>query len=60
MIVRRWRGQVAIWKSFWLFGVGGGLLLSLPILGGMLALTDVPDPTTASIILAPSVCCSSI
>ena len=49
MIIRLWRGEVALWKTFWLFGVGGGFVLGLPIFGAMLALTDVPDDTTASI-----------
>jgi hypothetical protein len=50
MIIRLWRGEIALWKTFWLFGAGGGgLVLGLPILGAMLALTDVPDDTTASI-----------
>ena len=48
MIIRLWRGEVALWKTFWLFGVGGGLLLGLPIFGAILALTDVPDDATAS------------
>ncbi len=43
MIIRRWRGEIALWKAFWLFGVGGGLLLALPIFSTMMALTDVPD-----------------
>jgi hypothetical protein len=49
MIIRLWRGEIALWKSFWLFGVGGGALIGLPIFATMLALTDVPDDTTASI-----------
>ena len=41
-----------MWKTFWLFGAGGGLLLALPIFSAMLALTDVPDNTTASMFVA--------
>lgn len=52
MIIRLWRGEVALWKTFWLFGVGGGFVFGLPIFGALLALTDVPDDTTASIFLA--------
>ncbi|MBT3905364.1 MAG: hypothetical protein HOB79_17010 [Rhodospirillaceae bacterium] len=50
-IIRVWRGELALWKTFWLFGVGGGLLFGLPIFGALLALTDVPDDHTASIFL---------
>ena len=51
MIIRLWRGEMALWKTFWLFGVGGGLLLGLPVFGAILAITDVPDDATASIFL---------
>lgn len=51
-ILRLWLGEVALWKTYWLFGVGGGLVLGLPIFGGMLALTDVPDDATAAKFLA--------
>jgi hypothetical protein len=52
MIIQLWRGEIPLWKTFWLFGMGGGLVLGLPIFSAMLALTDVPDDTTASIFLA--------
>jgi hypothetical protein len=52
MITRLWRGEVALWKTFWLFGAGGGIILGLPIFATMLALTDVPDDRTATVILA--------
>jgi uncharacterized membrane protein len=52
MITQLWRGEITLWKTFWLFGVGGGLALGLPIFSAMLALTDVPDDTTASIFLS--------
>jgi hypothetical protein len=51
MVLRVWRGEVALWKTFWLFGLGGGILLGLPIFGALLAMTDVPDDTTASYFL---------
>jgi len=52
MILRLWRGEIALWKTFWLFGVGGGVVLGVPIFSAMLALTDVPDDATASKFLA--------
>ena len=52
MITQLWRGEIPLWKTFWLFGAGGGLAIGLPIFGAMLALTDVPDDTTASVFLA--------
>jgi hypothetical protein len=52
MITQLWRGEIKLWKTFWLFGVGGGLALGLPIFSAMLALTDVPPDDTASIFLA--------
>jgi len=52
LIIRLWRGEMALWKTFWVFGVGGGLLLGLPIFAGMLALTDVPDDATARMSVA--------
>jgi hypothetical protein len=52
LIIQLWRGEIALWKTFWLFCVGGGLALGLPIFSAMLALTDVPDDTIASIFLA--------
>jgi len=52
MISRLWRGDIPLWKSFWLFGVGGGALLGLPIFSAMLALTDVPDETTALVFVS--------
>ena len=51
MNIRLWRGEIALWKTFWLFGAGGGVVLGLPIFAAILALTDVPDDTTASIFL---------
>jgi hypothetical protein len=51
MIIRLWRGELGLWKTFWLFGLTGGLLLGLPIFGGILALTDVPDNRAASLFL---------
>jgi len=51
MFLRVWRGEVILWKTFWLFGLGGGVLLGLPIFGALLALTDVPDNTTATYFL---------
>ena len=51
MITQLWRGKIKLWKTFWLFGVGGGLALGLPIFSAVLALTDVPDDATASIFL---------
>jgi hypothetical protein len=47
VIIRLWRGEMALWKTFWLFGAGGGLFLGLPILAALLALTDVPEDDTA-------------
>ena len=29
MIVRVWQGKLALWKTFWLFGAGGGSLVAL-------------------------------
>ena len=52
MITQLWRGEIPLWKTFWLFGVGGGLVLGLPIFSAMLALTDVPDDITAMVFLA--------
>lgn len=52
MITQLWRGELELWKTFWLFGVGGGLALGLPIFSAMLALTDVLDDTTALIFLS--------
>jgi hypothetical protein len=52
MITQLWRGEIALWKTFWLFGVVGGLALGLPIFSAMLALTDVPDGTTAMVFLS--------
>ena len=52
MITRLWRGEITLWKTFWLFGVGGGLALELPIFSVMMALTDVPDDTTALVFLS--------
>jgi len=52
MINRLWHGEIDLWKSFWLFGVGGGAFLGLPIFSAMLALTDVPDETTALIFVS--------
>ena len=43
MITQLWRGGLALWKTFWLFGAGGGLAFGLPIFSAALALTDVPD-----------------
>jgi hypothetical protein len=42
MIIQLWQGKITLWKSFWLFGVGGGALVGLPIFSAMLALTDIP------------------
>jgi len=52
MILRLWRGEAALWKTFWLFGAGGGVVLGLPLFSAMLALTDVPDDATANKFLA--------
>ena len=52
MMIRLWRGELALWASFWIFGAGGGLLFGLPIFAAMLALTDVPDDGTASLFLS--------
>jgi hypothetical protein len=52
MIIRVWRGKIALQYTFWLFGVGGGLALGLPIFSAMMALTDVPDDDTAVVFLA--------
>ena len=30
MIVRVWQGELDLWKTFWLFGAGGGILIALP------------------------------
>lgn len=48
MIIRIWRGEVTLWKTFWFWGAGGGLALGLPLFAAILALTDVPDDATAS------------
>jgi hypothetical protein len=48
VFLRVWRGEVTLWKTYWLFGACGGILLGLPIFGALLALTDVPDNTTAT------------
>ncbi len=29
MIIRVWQGKLALWKTFWLFGAGGGILIGL-------------------------------
>jgi hypothetical protein len=52
MFIRLWRGEIELWKTFWLFGVSGGLAIGLPIFSAMLALTDVPDDDTAVVFLA--------
>jgi hypothetical protein len=52
MIIRLWHGEIGLLRTFWLFGMGGGLLFVLPLFAMMLALTDVPDNVTASIFLA--------
>jgi hypothetical protein len=52
MITQLWRGEIELWKTFRLFGVGGGLALGLPIFSAMLALTDVPDDDTALVFIA--------
>ena len=52
MIVRLWRGDIDLRKTFWLFGVGGGLLLGLPLFAAMMALTDVPDDATATVFVS--------
>jgi hypothetical protein len=51
MIIRLWRGEIGLLRAFWLFGAGGGVLLVLPLFATMLALTDVPDDSTASVFL---------
>jgi hypothetical protein len=51
MVMHLWRGEIMLWKSYWLFGVCGSAALGLPVLATMLALTDVPDDATASMIL---------
>jgi len=51
MIKRVWLGEVALWKSFWLLGVGGFVFLALPLAGALLALTNVPDDQTATAFL---------
>jgi hypothetical protein len=35
MITQLWRGEITLWKSFWLFSVDGGLALGLPIFSAM-------------------------
>jgi hypothetical protein len=52
MIIRLWQGEIALWKIFWVFGVGGGVIFGLPIFAAMLALTDVPDDTTETIFVS--------
>ncbi|MDA0307069.1 MAG: hypothetical protein O3B76_12445 [Proteobacteria bacterium] len=52
MILQLWRGEIALWKTFWLFGADGGVVLGLPIFSALLALTDVPDDATAAKFLA--------
>jgi hypothetical protein len=47
-----WTGELGLWKTFWLLGVGGALFAAIPIFAAMLALTDVPDDNTASWFLA--------
>ena len=47
-----WTGELGLWKTFWLLGVGGILFAASPIFAAMLALTDVPDDDTASWFLA--------
>jgi hypothetical protein len=47
-----WKGELALWKTFWLLGVGGILFAAIPTFSAMLALTDVPDDDTASWFLA--------
>jgi hypothetical protein len=47
-----WTGELALWKTFWLLGVGGVLFAAIPIFAAMLALSDVPDDDTASWFLA--------
>jgi hypothetical protein len=52
MMFRLWRGELALGITFWLFGFGGGLFLGLPLFAAILALTDVPDETSALIFVA--------
>jgi len=60
MISRLWRGEIALWKTFWLFGVGGGLAIGLPIFSAMIALTDVPnDALHQSFLLRSAFCWST-
>jgi hypothetical protein len=47
-----WTGELGLWKTFWLLGVGGVLFAAIPIFAAMMALTDVPDDDTASWFLA--------
>ena len=37
MIVRVWQGKLALWKTFWLFGAGGWILIGLSPAISMLA-----------------------
>ena len=37
MIVRVWQGKLALWKTFWLFGAGSGILIILPPIVTVLA-----------------------
>ncbi len=52
MVIRLWQGKIALWKSFWLFGVGGGVFIGLPVFAAIMALTDVPDNTTATVLVS--------
>ncbi len=46
-----WHGKADLPKVFWIFGVVGEMIVGLPFLALLLALTDVPDNETASLLM---------
>ena len=51
MIKRIWRGELPLWASYWIVGVGGAAFLGVPVFAAMLALTDIPEDDVASLFL---------
>jgi len=51
MIKRIWRGELPLWASYWIVGVGGAAFLGVPVFAAMLALTGVPEDDVASLFL---------
>jgi len=51
-IAALWRGEVALVRTYWLFTILGGIILVLPFLVLLMALTEPPEDSVARWFLA--------